>query len=131
MPILKKWIFKSEFVANTQFLLFTIKILKILWCKYGLNHLFLNVQLISDKVFVRKEFQLISKKNANWLNTMTLASKTLNSYMFSEIFPNFISVLDWEPSAAKVTKSYSHRLPALERFYLGTTFSLLKLTHSI
>ena len=62
---------------------------------------------------------------------MTLASKTLNSYMFSEIFPNFISVLDWEPSAAKVTKSYSHRLPALERFYLGTTFSLLKLTHSI
>ena len=34
-------------------------------------------------------------------------------------------VLAWKPSAAKVTKSYSRRLPALER----TKFSLLKSTH--
>ena len=31
----------------------------------------------------------------------------------------------WEPSVAKVTKSYSRRLPALERFYWETKFSLL------
>ena len=28
-----------------------------------------------------------------------------------------IYILAWEPSAAKVTKSYSRRLPELERFY--------------
>ena len=36
----------------------------------------------------------------------------------------------WEPSAAQVTNSYSRRLPALERFYRETKFSLLKSTHS-
>ena len=29
-------------------------------------------------------------------------------------------ILAWEPSSAKVTKSYSRRLPALERFYRET-----------
>ena len=42
---------------------------------------------------------------------------------------NYIK-LAWEPSPAKVTKSYSRRLPALERFYRETKFSLKKLTHS-
>ena len=37
-----------------------------------------------------------------------------------------INILAWEPSAAKVTKSYSFRLPALERFYQKTKFSLFK-----
>ena len=37
----------------------------------------------------------------------------------------FIYTLAWEPSAAKITKSYSRRLPALERFYLYTKCSLL------
>ena len=40
-------------------------------------------------------------------------------------------MIAWEPSAAKVTKSYSCRLPALERFYLETEFSLFKSTHSL
>jgi len=31
--------------------------------------------------------------------------------------------------AVKVTKSYSRRLPALERFYRETKFSLFKSTH--
>ena len=35
-----------------------------------------------------------------------------------------IYILSWEPSAANVTKSYSRRLPALERFYWETKFSL-------
>jgi len=43
---------------------------------------------------------------------------------------NFIYILAWEPSASQVTKSYSCRLPALERFYRETKFSLLKLTQS-
>ena len=30
---------------------------------------------------------------------------------------NLISLLAWEPSAAKVTKIYSRRLPALVQFY--------------
>ena len=34
--------------------------------------------------------------------------------------------LAWKPSAAQVTKSYSHRLPALELFYRETEFLLLK-----
>ena len=33
----------------------------------------------------------------------------------------------WEPSAAKVTKSYSHRLHALERFYRETKFLLVRI----
>ena len=32
--------------------------------------------------------------------------------------------LAWEPSAAQVTYSYSHRLPALDRFYCETKISL-------
>ena len=32
--------------------------------------------------------------------------------------------LAWEPSAAKVTKSYSPRLPALDQFYRETKFSV-------
>ena len=36
-------------------------------------------------------------------------------------------MLAWEPSAAKVTKSYFRRLPALERVYQETKFSLFKL----
>ena len=39
------------------------------------------------------------------------------------IAENYIK-LAWEPSAAQVTKSYSRRLPALERFYRHTKFSL-------
>ena len=31
--------------------------------------------------------------------------------------------LAWEPIAAQVTKSYSCRLPALERFYRETKFN--------
>ena len=42
----------------------------------------------------------------------------------------YINILAWEPSAAKVTKSYSSRLPALERFYRETKFTLLKSIHS-
>ena len=38
--------------------------------------------------------------------------------------------LVWEPSAAQVTKSFSLRLPALERFYRETKFPLFKSTHS-
>ena len=41
----------------------------------------------------------------------------------------FILKLDWEPSFAKVTKSYSRRLPALERFYGETKFVMLKSTN--
>ena len=37
----------------------------------------------------------------------------------------FIYILAWEPSAAKVTKSYSRRLPALERFYRALKSVLL------
>ena len=37
----------------------------------------------------------------------------------------FIYILVWEPSAAKVTKSYSRRLPALERFYRALKSVLL------
>ena len=47
---------------------------------------------------------------------------------FFELF--YIKTIAWEPSAAKVTKSYSRRLPALDRFYRETKFSLLKSTHS-
>ena len=36
------------------------------------------------------------------------------------IFFWFYKILAWEPSSAKVTKSYSRRLPALERFYRET-----------
>ena len=36
------------------------------------------------------------------------------------------SVLAWEPSAAKVTKSYSRHLPALEQFYPESKFSAIK-----
>ena len=36
---------------------------------------------------------------------------------------NFIDLLAWEPSAVKVIKSYSRRLPALERFHRETNFS--------
>ena len=46
----------------------------------------------------------------------------LSDYLF--ICP--IYILAWEPSAAKVTKSYSRRLPALEQFYRETEFSLFK-----
>ena len=42
----------------------------------------------------------------------------------------FIYILAWEPSAAQVTKSYSSRLPALERDYWETQFSPLKSTNS-
>ncbi len=42
----------------------------------------------------------------------------------------FYYKLAWEPSIAKVTESYFHRLPALERFYRETKFSILKSTHS-
>ena len=44
---------------------------------------------------------------------------------------NYIHVA-WEPSTAKVTKSYSRsrRLLALKRFLQETKFSLLKSTHS-
>ena len=34
------------------------------------------------------------------------------------------AVLAWEPSTAKVTKSYSRRLPAFKRFYRENEFSL-------
>ena len=40
------------------------------------------------------------------------------------------SVLAWEPSAAKVTKTYFRRLPALEVFNRETKFSLIKSTNS-
>ena len=43
---------------------------------------------------------------------------------------DFMYLLAWEPSAAQVTHSYSRHLPALERFYRETKFSLLKSTHS-
>ena len=43
----------------------------------------------------------------------------------------FITIIAWEPSAPKVTKSYSRRLPAIERVYRETKFSLFKSTHSI
>ena len=36
----------------------------------------------------------------------------------------------WELSAAQVTKSYSHRLPALKQFYRETKCSLLNSNHS-
>ena len=36
----------------------------------------------------------------------------------------FMYILAWEPSAAKVTKSCSRRLPTLERFYRETKFSI-------
>ena len=38
-------------------------------------------------------------------------------------------LLVWEPSVAQVTHSYFCRLPALERFYRETKFSLLKSNH--
>ena len=38
----------------------------------------------------------------------------------------YIVILVWEPNAAKVTKSYSRRLPALKRFYRGTKFFTIK-----
>ena len=43
----------------------------------------------------------------------------------------YYQILVWEPSAAEVTKSYFLRLPALERFYPETKFSLFKSTHYI
>ena len=48
----------------------------------------------------------------------------------TEITTLYIYTLAWEPSAAKVTKCYFRRLPALERFYWETKFLLLKSTHS-
>ena len=47
--------------------------------------------------------------------------------MFTTIY---IYLLAWEPSAAHITKRFSHCLPALEPFYRETKFSLLKSTHS-
>ena len=46
---------------------------------------------------------------------------------------NLIDIIQlaWETNAAKVTKSYSHHLPALEQFYRETKSSLLKWTHLI
>ena len=41
------------------------------------------------------------------------------------------NILALEPSAVHVTNSYSRPLPAIERFYRETKFSLLKSTHSI
>ena len=52
--------------------------------------------------------------------------KSTNSWTFLHLY----LLLAWEPSTDKVTKSYSHRLPALEQFYRETKFSLLKSTHS-
>ena len=46
-----------------------------------------------------------------------------------EILNKIIYILAWEPSTAKVTKGYSCRLPAIERFYRETNLSLLKSTH--
>ena len=36
--------------------------------------------------------------------------------------------LAWEPIAAQVTKSYSCRLPALERFYRETKFTQVRIS---
>ena len=41
----------------------------------------------------------------------------------------FRKILAQEPGAAKVTKSYFHRLPALKRFYRASKFSLLNSTY--
>ena len=45
---------------------------------------------------------------------------------------DFHEELTWKPSAraAKVTKSYSRRIPSLEGFYRETKYPLLKSTHS-
>ena len=42
----------------------------------------------------------------------------------------YICILAWAFSSTKVIKSYSRSLPALERFYRETKFSLFKSTHS-
>ena len=46
--------------------------------------------------------------------------------MFAELYWPFQPslILAWEHSVAKVTKSYSCRLPALERFYRETKFDI-------
>ena len=55
-----------------------------------------------------------------------------NVYVYGLALNNMINLvviyskLAWEPSAAKVIKIYSHRLPAYEQFYRETNFSLIR-----
>ena len=77
------------------------------------------------------------------MNTLTAEQRDRNSVSITEykytvnIGDNHIKItgqlylkLAWEPSAAKVTKSYSRRIPEIKRFYRETKFSPLKPTHS-
>jgi len=65
--------------------------------------------------------QIIAK---NYIKNQRRRSSRLATVMFRG------TAVALEPSAAQITKSYFRRLPALERFYRETKFSLLKSTHS-
>ena len=51
---------------------------------------------------------------------LTLIKKLIGERLYVEVYIR----LAWEPTSAKVTKSYSHCLLALERFYREIKFSL-------
>ena len=62
----------------------------------------------------------------DWLNSVQLFLKSHPLRVTTN--KNFIIItLAWEPSAAKDTKIYSRRLPALERFYRETKVNPLNL----
>ena len=88
--------------------------------------------------FLRKTFrplfstllQVIGILFYNGFQKPLVLSKTNSSkFSFSKLL-RFYLKLGWEPSASHVAKNYSRRLPALERFYRESKFSLLKSTHS-
>ena len=64
------------------------------------------------------------------VSNFALPTKSIKKFLcrarplyWNDIFPlKLIYVLAWEPSSAKGTKSYSRRLPALERFYWYNKF---------
>ena len=60
-------------------------------------------------------FQYFNKTNLKY---------TIRNMMTIDYTKHFIKTQAWEPSSAKVTESYSRHLPALERFYRETNFSL-------
>ena len=81
-------------------------------------------------MFIRRIYILVFKLYILFKKNYT-KHKGFTSHDYPHIIiNNNIIKLVWEPSVVKVTKSYSRRLPALERFYRETNFSPLKLTHS-